>query len=99
MDGREARYGVGAGRSFPLGATTTGEGVNFAVFSAHGERVELCLFSDDGSRETARLALTERDGAVWHGHVAGLPDGAHYGYRVHGPMRPRRGIGSIPPSC
>ena len=91
MDGREARYGVGAGRSFPLGATTTGEGVNFAVFSAHGERVELCLFSDDGSRETARLALTERDGDVWHGHVAGLPDGAHYGYRVHGPHAPEAG--------
>jgi isoamylase len=79
------------GRPDPLGATFDGEGVNFALFSAHAERVDLCLFSDDGRKETARIALTERDGDIWHVHVAGLTPGTKYGYRVHGPYRPEDG--------
>ncbi len=79
------------GRPDPLGATFDGEGVNFALFSAHAERVELCLFSDDGRKETARIALTERDGDIWHVHVSGLTPGTKYGYRVHGPYRPEEG--------
>ncbi len=74
-----------------MGATFDGEGVNFAVFSAHAERVELCLFSPDGRKEMARIALTERDGDVWHGHVGGLMPGTLYGYRVHGPYAPEQG--------
>jgi isoamylase len=79
------------GRPDPLGATFDGEGVNFALFSAHAERVDLCLFSDDGRKETARIALTERDGDIWHVHVSGLTPGTKYGYRVHGPYRPEDG--------
>jgi glycogen operon protein len=82
---------VAAGRPYPLGAEFDGEGVNFALFSAHAERVELCLFSDDGRREIARIPLTERDGEIWHVHVAGLTPGAKYGYRLHGPYAPEAG--------
>ena len=82
---------LSAGRPDPLGATFDGEGVNFAVFSAHAERVELCLFTDDGRKERARIPLLERDGDIWHVYVAGLTPGAKYGYRVHGPYDPENG--------
>ncbi len=74
-----------------MGAHFDGEGVNFAVFSAHAERVELCLFSPDGRKEVARIALPERDGDIWHGHVSGLVPGTLYGFRVHGPYQPEQG--------
>lgn len=82
---------MSAGRAAPLGALFDGEGVNFALFSQHAHRVELCLFSDDGRQELARHSLPERDGDVWHGYLAGLRPGAKYGYRVHGPYAPREG--------
>jgi len=74
-----------------MGATLTGDGVNFAVFSAHAEMIELCLFSADGRKELARLPIRERDGDVWHIHVGGLASGAVYGYRAHGPYAPEQG--------
>jgi glycogen operon protein len=74
-----------------MGAHYDGQGVNFAVFSAHATRVELCLFSGDGRKEMARIALPERDGDIWHGHVGGLTPGTLYGYRVHGPYAPEQG--------
>ncbi|MBD3765448.1 MAG: glycogen debranching protein GlgX [Rhodobacterales bacterium] len=74
-----------------MGATLDGDGVNFAVFSAHATRIELCLFSPDGRREVARLPLPERDGDIWHGHVPGLMPGALYGLRAHGPHAPEAG--------
>ncbi|MDZ4136324.1 MAG: alpha-amylase family glycosyl hydrolase, partial [Paracoccaceae bacterium] len=84
-------FGVGPGRPFPLGAVPVGDGVNFAVFSAHATAVELCLFSDDGRREVARVALRDRDGDVWHIHLSGLMPGARYGFRMHGPYDPEAG--------
>ncbi|HSF95785.1 MAG TPA: glycogen debranching protein GlgX [Thermohalobaculum sp.] len=80
-----------AGAPFPLGASHDGEGVNFAVFSEHASRIELCLFSADGLTETARLPLRERSGPVWHGYLPGLGAGALYGYRAHGPYAPEQG--------
>ncbi len=79
---------IAPGRAESLGATPVGGGVNFALYSAHAERVELCLFS--GGRET-RLTLPERSGDIWHGFVPGLGPGAEYGYRVHGPWAPEIG--------
>ncbi|MFN0115773.1 MAG: glycogen debranching protein GlgX [Paracoccaceae bacterium] len=79
------------GRSWPLGATFDGTGVNFAVFSANATKIDLCLFSDDGRREIARLALPERDGDIWHGAVPGLTPGTRYGFRAHGPYDPENG--------
>jgi len=77
----------------PLGASRSGRGTNFAVFSQHAERVELCLFDATGTTEVARLALPTRTGDIWHGFLParfGDP-GLLYGYRVHGPYNPGDG--------
>lgn len=83
--------GLEAGRAEPLGATCDGRGVNFALFSAHAEKVELCIFDPTGQREVRRLPLPVRTGDVWHGYLAGARSGLIYGYRVHGPYAPERG--------
>ncbi len=74
-----------------LGAEFIGEGTHFALFSAHAEAVELCLFSPDGKEEVQRLSLPKREGDIWSGYVAGLQPGTTYGYRVHGPYDPKNG--------
>ncbi|GAA3025019.1 glycogen debranching protein GlgX [Streptosporangium longisporum] len=80
---------VWPGQSYPLGSTWDGVGVNFSLFSEVAERVELCLFSDDGREE--RVELTEVDAFVWHGYLPGILPGQRYGYRVHGPYNPSQG--------
>ena len=80
------------GAQFPLGATCAADGTNFALYSSTAERVELCLYGEDGTTETARLALEERTDQVWHGFLPGCRPGQRYGYRVHGPYDPRRGL-------
>lgn len=80
-----------AGDHTRLGAVYDGQGVNFAVFSENATRIDLCLFSTDGQHETARVALPDRTGAVWHGYVPGLKPGTLYGFRAHGPYEPDRG--------
>ena len=82
---------VWPGAPYPLGATWDGEGVNFALFSEHAERVELCLFDARGRREVERLALPECTDQVWHGYLPDARPGQLYGYRVHGPYRPEQG--------
>lgn len=84
-------FEITRGTSNPIGATCGPEGVNFSVFSAHAEKIELCLFSGDGKKEIQRLVLPERDGDIWHGFVPGLEAGALYGYRAHGPYAPEIG--------
>ena len=86
------RMTVWPGKPHPLGATWDGTGVNFAIFSAHAERVELCLFdASDARRETARIPLPERTDFVWHGYLPAVGPGQLYGYRVSGPYDPRAG--------
>ncbi|MGI5272885.1 glycogen debranching protein GlgX [Nonomuraea sp. CA-218870] len=80
---------VWPGEPYPLGATWDGVGTGFAVFSEVAERVELCLFHDDGSEE--RVDLPEVDGFVWHGYLPGVMPGQRYGYRVHGAYDPAHG--------
>ena len=79
------------GSPFPLGATPDDEGVNFALFSRHAAKVELCLFDESGKRETQRITLRERTDFVWHGYVPGMRPGQLYGYRVHGEYAPEKG--------
>ena len=74
-----------------MGAAVTEDGVSFAVFSRHAERVELCLFEGDGEVETARLALPCRRGDIHHGFLAGASAGLRYGLRAEGPWQPERG--------
>jgi glycogen operon protein len=80
---------VWPGEPYPLGAVFDGSGTNFAVFSEIAERVELCLFDDQGREE--RLDLPEVTGYVWHGYLPEVQPGRRYGYRVHGPWAPEKG--------
>jgi glycogen operon protein len=77
------------GSPSPLGATWDGEGTSFALHTASGEAVDLCLF-DEAGRER-RIPLEEQTGTVWHGYVAGIGPGQRYGYRVDGPYDPAAG--------
>src|SRR6185295_13923424 len=80
------------GNPYPLGAMWDGNGVNFALFSEHATKIELCLFdSPDAPTESLTIPLTERTNMVWHGYVPGLGPGQLYGYRVFGPYDPQNG--------
>jgi len=80
-----------AGKPYPLGATLQNEGVNFAVFSAHATKIELCLFDASGHSEIARLAMLKGEEHVWHGFIKGAKAGMLYGFRAHGPYMPELG--------
>jgi isoamylase len=80
-----------SGRPYPMGATWDGEGVNFALFSLHATRVELCRFDDTGRREIERIDLPDFTDEVWHGYLPDARPGMVYGYRVHGPYQPEAG--------
>src|SRR5262245_59736924 len=82
---------VWLGKPYPLGATWDGQGVNFALYSQHAEKVELCLFSPNGKREVERIELKERTDFVWHCHLPDARPGLLYSYRVHGPYAPEKG--------
>jgi glycogen operon protein len=82
---------VREGLPHPLGANWDGEGSNFALFSAHATKVELCFFDETGEDETARIELPEYTDEIWHGYVPNLSPGTIYGYRVHGPYEPAAG--------
>jgi isoamylase len=79
------------GIPFPCGAHWDGDGTNFALFSAHATKVEVCLFDRTGEREIERIELPEYTNQVWHGYLLGIPPGTVYGYRVHGPYEPEAG--------
>ena len=85
------RSPVREGLPYPLGASWDGLGVNFALFSAHATKVELCLFDDMGERELERIELPEFTDEVWHGYLPEARPGTVYGYRVHGPYDPGAG--------
>ncbi|HUW78115.1 MAG TPA: glycogen debranching protein GlgX [Candidatus Nanopelagicaceae bacterium] len=72
-----------------LGANFDGEGTGFALWSGSAGEVEVCLFDDQGAE--TRYSLSHREGAVWHGYLAGISPGQRYGYRVHGKWNPSHG--------
>jgi isoamylase len=78
------------GRPYPLGATSSSKGTNFAIFSEGADRVDLCLFDADG-KQTDCVTLRERTAHVWHGMLCGIKPGQLYGYRVHGSWEPEKG--------
>lgn len=84
-----------AGRPWPMGvvpAVVDGKaGLNAAVFSRNATAIELCLYSEDGMQETARVKLPACTGGVWHGFLPGLKAGQLYGLRAHGPWDPAAG--------
>ena len=77
------------GTAYPLGATFDGSGTNFAIFSESAERIELCLFAEDGTE--TRVELQDVDAFVWHAYLPQVQPGQRYGYRVHGPYDPANG--------
>jgi len=97
MTTQEERPNVGTcsrmteGYPFPLGATWDGQGVNFAIFSAHATKVQLCLFDSEGKVELERFDLPEYTDEIWHGYLPETKPGQVYGYRVYGPYEPEAG--------
>src|SRR5260370_20364326 len=83
---------LSAGTFSRLGASWDGRGTNCAVFSGSAQKVELCLFDGQGRRELERIVLPERTEDVWHGSLNDVAPGQLYGYRVHGPYQPERGL-------
>jgi isoamylase len=79
------------GLPYPLGATSDGLGVNFAVFSANATRVDLCLFDPKGRKELRRVPLPECTDEIWHGYLPDAEPGLLYGYRAYGPFDPANG--------
>jgi glycogen operon protein len=81
------------GRSYPLGATWDGQGVNFALFSEYATRVDLCLFdTPDAPYESHCITLPEQNDDVWHIYIPYLKPRQLYGYRVYGPFEPENGL-------
>ena len=74
-----------------LGPSPDNDGTNFALYSSIAERVELCLFDDQGA-QTERHDLPDCIDGVWHGYLPRCAPGQRYGYRVHGPYDPSRGL-------
>src|SRR5256885_16484224 len=82
------------GKPYPLGATWTGDGVNFAIFSERANAIELCLFDKiDAPREFTRIPFREQTGQVWHVFLPDARPGQLYGYRVYGGFGPAAGVG------
>lgn len=79
------------GKPYPLGASWNGLGINFAVFSAHATRLQLCLFDPTGRKEIARLDLPECTDEIWHGYLPGAHPGTVYAFRADGPYQPQYG--------
>ena len=79
------------GKPYPLGATPTSQGVNFALYSEQATAVQLCLF-DDAGKQVDCIPLKERTAFVWHGLVRDIKPGQKYGYRVEGPWEPEKGL-------
>src|SRR6201981_3621994 len=88
------------GRSAPLGATVSSDGVNFSLYSRDASGIELLFFDhkDDGCPSLViRLdPTTNRTYHYWHVFVPGLRVGQLYGYRVHGPFDPAKGLRFYP---
>jgi isoamylase len=80
------------GRPFPQGAVWDGTGVNFSIYSENAERVELCLFDAVDASTCETIDVTETTAFSWHCYLPGVGPGQFYGYRVHGPYDPARGM-------
>ena len=84
------------GKPYPLGATWDGAGVNFSLFSENATKVELCLFEGANANKETRIPITEQTHQVWHTYLPEVRPGQLYGYRVHGPYEPAKGLRSNP---
>src|SRR5215831_9380520 len=83
---------VSRGRSYPLGATPAGDGVNFAVYSRNASEMFLLLFDAPNGAPTDVIRLDNREKFIWHAHVDGVRPGQLYGYKARGEYRPEMGL-------
>ncbi len=81
-----------AGTPYPLGASYDGSGTNFSLFSSVADGIELCLLDGADRTSEQRIEATEVDGYIWHVYLPEVRSGQHYGWRVHGPWDPDRGL-------
>jgi isoamylase len=79
------------GKPYPLGATPTSLGTNFALYSENATAVRVCLF-DDAGKQLDCVELKEQTAFVWHGLLRGIQPGQRYGYRVDGPWETEKGL-------
>ncbi|MBB4078310.1 glycogen operon protein [Lewinella aquimaris] len=83
---------VWPGRPYPLGATWSPKGTNFAVFSERATRMDLCLFRrETPNKEEYRIQMMEQTDQVWHCFIPKLETGWRYGFRAHGEWNPKEG--------
>ena len=87
-----------AGTAARLGATFDGDGTNFSLFSAHAEKVEVCLYDATGEHQLGRYVLPDAGHEIFSGYLPGVGPGLCYGYRVHGPYDPGQDTVSTPTS-
>ncbi|WP_044300943.1 glycogen debranching protein GlgX [Rhodopirellula sallentina] len=84
------------GKTYPLGASITPDGVNFSVHSKSCSRMDLLLFDDSDDRTPSRVIkldpVQHRTFHYWHVHVDGLRSGQIYAFRAHGPFDPDKGL-------
>jgi glycogen operon protein len=85
------QYRIESGRAYPIGTTVEDSGVNFAIFSANAEKIELCVFDEHGQKELMRFVLPQCEHDIWHGFLKGAKAGLVYGYRVYGAYSPEFG--------
>jgi glycogen operon protein len=83
-------FRVWLGEPYPLGASWDGEGVNFALFTEHADKVELCLFGEQ-DEQVQSVIMPEKTDQVWHCYLPDARPGQRYAYRVHGPWEPKKG--------
>lgn len=85
---------LASGTPHPLGASLTGRGVNFSVFSKYARSMELLLFDDERAAEPSRVVRLDpeshRTHHYWHVEIEGAGHGQVYAWRVDGPNRPPR---------
>jgi isoamylase len=79
------------GRHEPFGATVRDGGVNFAVFSDHAMRIELCIFDERGEQEIRRYDLHGPHDGIFQGFLPQAAAGLIYGLRAHGTYEPAQG--------
>jgi isoamylase len=89
---KRRKWAVWPGNPYPLGASWDGEGVNFAIFSEHAEKVELCLYNISGRELVEKVELRWQTDQIWHCYLPEARPGQLYGYRLHGPYLPEKGL-------
>ncbi|HEY7334162.1 MAG TPA: glycogen debranching protein GlgX [Bryobacteraceae bacterium] len=80
------------GKPYPQGATWDGVGVNFSIYSEDATAVELCLFDEPHTDKSTTIQVRESTGRIWHCYLPGVRPGQYYGYRIHGPYEPEKGL-------